>query len=64
MQLYNCATDLELELKSLDLKELSINALKILMINIKTDFMSGVLENEIIVVDALSEIALEFARRI
>lgn len=63
MKLYNCETELELKLKATDLTKLTVNELKSLTVDIKTDAMNGYLENDIIVMDALSEIILELAER-
>lgn len=63
MKLYNCETPLELKLQSKDITKLSIDQLKELVKDTHNDFHNVILENEIIVVDALAEIALELATR-
>lgn len=63
MILYNCTSDLEKGLKAIDVKELTVAELRTLAVSIATDYQNAVLENDIIVVDALLQITSELASR-
>ena len=63
MILYNCHTQLEKDLKATDLTKLTVDKLLSLAVDIQTDFMNDVLQNDIIATDALVQIASELASR-
>lgn len=63
MKLFNCVSKLEKQLKELELQGLSTEELVELATGIKNGFRNGTLEDETIVIDALSEIAEELGKR-
>lgn len=63
MELFNCYTKAEKELKEIELSTLSVQELIDLADSIKIDFDNQVLEDEIIVTSALHQIIKELGRR-
>lgn len=59
----NLRPAIEDAIKTIEVKELDIQQLNNLTKNIHNDFHNGILENEIVVVDALTRIALELSER-
>lgn len=63
MNLYNCENKIELDLKALDLELLSVGELRSLTVDVKTHAMNDKI-NDIIALDALSEIIMELVSRV
>lgn len=63
MDLYNCETRRELELREIDLQSLTDIELMELGVDLKIEFGKGVLKDEHLVIDALVQIIITQARR-
>lgn len=64
MELYNCETKEELELKEIELQALTVDELHDLAEGVYVKFQDAVLEDENIVVSAIREINLELLERL
>lgn len=63
MELYDCESKREIELRDTELEQILTNDLISLAESIEDDYLNCVLENEIIVVNALTQIAGELGNR-